>query len=252
MINEKNPGSQSINKRQIFTFWYLKSKSPSYLHNLIEKNDIKTEIKSYFFAFNYIIKGINNHHRTKRKYTIYADNRNHLACRNIFLLPSVKPTETILERYFIWPTDGNQRWLIRQFKHSQHTVGKESMNASKQKKEADLFFDFQISEKKKTDALKAFWISRKTYARSWKKIDALKTFSNSRKIIIVLFLINLTQFEKAGSTVKFISLRKLNSIIETKWITFFVAFTFLLIDSGVCLLFTKGKEKKQKKKIIAN
>ena len=76
-----------------------------------------------------------------------------------------------------------------------------------------------------------------------KQFMPLKLFEFLEQFIMKSFLIKLTQFEKTGSICKIlISLG--NLIIKflspnQKSITFFVNFTFLLFDSGVCLFFEK-------------
>ena len=75
---------------------------------------------------------------------------------------------------------------------------------------------------------------------------ALELFKFAEKIRMDNFSLKVTQFEKTGSIGKtFISLG--NLIINLhfrnqKSITFFVTFTLLLFDSGVCLPFNKRNE----------
>ena len=70
---------------------------------------------------------------------------------------------------------------------------------------------------------------------------ALKLFEFVEKLMMDTFLLKLTQFEKTGSIrTTFISLGNLIIYFHfrnQKSITFFVTFTFLLFDSGVCLPF---------------
>ena len=67
-----------------------------------------------------------------------------------------------------------------------------------------------------------------------------------------LFLLKLTKFEKTGSIGKtFISLGNLTTNFHfqnKKLITFFVTFTILLFDSGVCLPFNNRNALKLKNK----
>ena len=73
---------------------------------------------------------------------------------------------------------------------------------------------------------------------------ALKLFEFVEQSMMDTLMLKLTQFEKTGPTgITFISLGSqiINFHFQNqKSITFFVTFTLLLFDSGVCLPFNNG------------
>ena len=89
---------------------------------------------------------------------------------------------------------------------------------------------------------------------------ALKLLKFVEQFMMDTFLLKLTQFEKTGSIgISFISLGNLIINFQfrnEKFIKFFVNFTILLFDSGVCLPFNNRKalnlkinEKSNRKKL---
>ena len=83
----------------------------------------------------------------------------------------------------------------------------------------------------------------------------LKLFDFHEKFMIGAYKIKLTQFKKTGSIDQiFISLGNLIKchFRNYKSITFFVNFTFLLLNSGVCVPFNRGNEVNLKKNQKSN
>ena len=80
---------------------------------------------------------------------------------------------------------------------------------------------------------------------------ALKLFEITEQLMMETFLLEITQFEKAGSNGK--TLNSLGNLIinfhfrNYKSNTFFVAFMFLLFNSGVYLPFNNGNALNLKK-----